>query len=574
MKTDFVKVKDLFEERFRKTVLRIPYYQRGYRWRKSEVEALLSDISSEPKGYCLQPIVLKDSTIVDGQQRLTTIALIRQYLSLNDTVAKDLLESDRSKIDKYFFEVNLNAIENAFHNNRDLQDIEAFKCKLNKCCFIVCELDDNENEEEVFMRLNAGKIPLSSAEILKSYYLTDDKQKRNCDSFLSRWQDIERILQDDAFYYFFSHDDNKKNERYYSSRMDFLLEVCLIKKAAIEKGEDRWEKEFDKRYESSPIFAFTTIHDKNISASELIDSLENIIKIMILIFDDTELYNIYGVVSCFPSCDFLALLSEVSVQVPNQVLDILKNKVRDAWEFDVKSLGELDFNIPYQKSKIKDILLLHNAIRSTEYSIRFDYNAYRNDNYDLEHIHARAELKGKKDLQEFCKEVIKGENFNEYEDKKCLAEFLKEFETFCNAFEEEDQEKQNELEAWEDCIWALECGGSIKRLDNSSSSFGWQYDSGEADSASSWRFTSIRNLCLLSASVNRSIGNRSFENKRKRVTEEFLKGAQLPVVTAEIFSVFRENKDYKTSKAAIWDRNLGDKYLENIDKTIRGYLNA
>ena len=571
MKTDFVKVKDLFEERFRKTVLRIPYYQRGYRWRKSEVEALLSDISSEPEGYCLQPIVLKDSTIVDGQQRLTTIALIRQYLSLNDTVAKDLLESDRSKIDKYFFEVNLNAIENAFHNNRDLQDIEAFKCKLNKCCFIVCELDDNENEEEVFMRLNAGKIPLSSAEILKSYYLTDDKQKRNCDSFLSRWQDIERTLQNDAFYYFFSHDDKVKSSRYYSSRMDFLLELYLIyeERKTKETGNVNWEDKITEKYESSPIFVFTRIHEKEYSASDLITSLEDVIETMKLIYKDIELYNLYGFLSCTDN-HLLTLLSSVILN-RDDVLTYLKSTAKTV----IGNLDEesLDFNDPNQKARIKKFLLLHNAVRSTSQFIRFDYNAYRNDNYDIEHIHARAELKSKRDLIDFCNEVV-----DRYKGTEQLKDFLENFFEFCTDYEGKTSDELAKLEAWEDCVWVLDCGGKVeKNTDNSDSTIGWHYilpPDENPELVGGWRFSSIRNLCLLSASVNRSIGNRSFGNKRKRVTEEFLKGTQLPVVTAEIFSVFRENKDYKTSKAAIWGRNLGDKYLEDIDKTIRGYLNV
>lgn len=577
METDFVPVKVLFEEIFKDAGLKIPYYQRGYRWRRSEVEALLSDINKEPDGYCLQPIVLKGPTIVDGQQRLTTITLIRKYLDLDDSVARDLLETGRSNIDKYFIKENRKAIEEAFnpekHIGNVIYDKKAFKEKLNKCRFILCRLDENENEEDVFMRLNAGKIPLSSAEILKSYYLTEGNCKKDCNRFRAKWLYIEKALQNDDFYYFFSHDEKNKSERYYSSRMDFLLEIYLINKEIIEKerGEDRWEREFDKCYEASPIFAFTAIQEKHILAYNLIDSLENILQSMKLIYDDTELYNLYGFVSCTFS-DSLLLLSEMSTNYQNDVISILKNKARViVGTTDKESLGNLDFYNQNQKVKIKNILLLHNAIRSTERGIRFDYNAYRNDNYDLEHIHARAELKHKKDLQEFCEEVIqeyKGKN------EECLAEFLEEFKVFCDSYKEEDSQEQNKLELWEDCIWVLDCKGRVERVtDDSSSIIGWWFPDGEVDNpADSWRFTSIRNLCLLSASVNRSIGNRSFADKRRRVTEEFLKGAQLPVTTAEIFSVFISNENYNTAGASVWGRSLGDKYLDDIDKTIGGYL--
>ena len=65
----------------------VPSYQRGYRWGENEVKRLLDDIytihESEEDGlktYCLQPVVVKrigdHYSLIDGQQRLTTIFLI------------------------------------------------------------------------------------------------------------------------------------------------------------------------------------------------------------------------------------------------------------------------------------------------------------------------------------------------------------------------------------------------------------------------------------------------------------------------------------------------------------------
>src|SRR5574344_399726 len=109
----------------------IPSYQRGYRWTKEQVEALLNDIDDFDKRkdgsfYCLQPLVVKEReqatleaikkaqsinqvknlpkgswSVIDGQQRLTTIHLILNVLG-SDTIQ---LEYDRGKyildIDKY-----------------------------------------------------------------------------------------------------------------------------------------------------------------------------------------------------------------------------------------------------------------------------------------------------------------------------------------------------------------------------------------------------------------------------------------------------------------------------------------
>ena len=62
-------------------VFYIPSYQRGYKWGKYEIEALLNDIldyseSKDGEFYCLQPLVVRRDSderhwrVVDGQQRL------------------------------------------------------------------------------------------------------------------------------------------------------------------------------------------------------------------------------------------------------------------------------------------------------------------------------------------------------------------------------------------------------------------------------------------------------------------------------------------------------------------------
>ena len=63
----------------------VPSYQRGYRWGKDEVSRLLDDIySNGNNNYCLQPVVVKRNgerfELIDGQQRLTTLFILLQYI--------------------------------------------------------------------------------------------------------------------------------------------------------------------------------------------------------------------------------------------------------------------------------------------------------------------------------------------------------------------------------------------------------------------------------------------------------------------------------------------------------------
>ncbi|MGL4346765.1 MAG: DUF262 domain-containing protein [Chitinophagaceae bacterium] len=82
-------INDLLKESFY-----IPSCQRGYRWKKEQVINLLDDIWHFRKNsqnedtdvfYCLQPVVVSkraenEWNLIDGQQRLTTIFIIIQYL--------------------------------------------------------------------------------------------------------------------------------------------------------------------------------------------------------------------------------------------------------------------------------------------------------------------------------------------------------------------------------------------------------------------------------------------------------------------------------------------------------------
>jgi uncharacterized protein with ParB-like and HNH nuclease domain len=77
----------------------VPQYQRGYRWTKTQVRALLEDLlhfqdtASKDTFYCLQPVLVKSLgdqwELIDGQQRLTTIHILLGYIQ--DTYRKNVV---------------------------------------------------------------------------------------------------------------------------------------------------------------------------------------------------------------------------------------------------------------------------------------------------------------------------------------------------------------------------------------------------------------------------------------------------------------------------------------------------
>ena len=207
----------------------IPSYQRGYRWEKENVEALLNDIQEfaekkdkEPgEFYCLQPVVVKKNKklsedadipvydLLDGQQRLTTLWLI-----LNTPTFKSLWSYfEKKHLDPYSmqYESRKNLFSQALDDKTDpLDNIDLFYLKkaydtimnwdgdpLKILTMLVpkktdvdtanvriiwYEFEDSEdlvNDKQtssikVFSRLNYGKIALTDTELIKALILQSD----------------------------------------------------------------------------------------------------------------------------------------------------------------------------------------------------------------------------------------------------------------------------------------------------------------------------------------------------------------------------------------------------------------
>ena len=216
----------------------VPSYQRGYRWGRQEVEALLNDLwefylqtngkknlqrdgekdlqtdGEKNTFYCLQPIVLyKDEqareNLLDGQQRLTTIYLLLSYLDTRrreegydkplftleyatredsaDFLAKKLFASEKpevaSNVDYHYMRAAYGYIKDWFtqapkHPGAAGKLIPLLLDEDGKgpnVRVIEYYVEDDSDPIDVFLRLNRGKIPLTDAELTKALFLQSDK---------------------------------------------------------------------------------------------------------------------------------------------------------------------------------------------------------------------------------------------------------------------------------------------------------------------------------------------------------------------------------------------------------------
>lgn len=229
----------------------VPNYQRGYRWKESQVQQLLNDLrefeyekGNESRFYCLQPLVVKQDRekgwiIIDGQQRLTTLFIIltciekmlykeKAKLYIMDYQNKpqmhDWLEAlGVVKLDPntgdIIDDVTLNEedidayhITNAYLTVKkwleETDDYKAIGAEIREKIrtytrFIWYEIKGDVKPEVIFTNINMGKIKLTNAELIKALLLKKDNYKGESEKEITAsqikistaWDSMEAALQ-------------------------------------------------------------------------------------------------------------------------------------------------------------------------------------------------------------------------------------------------------------------------------------------------------------------------------------------------------------------------------------------
>ena len=168
-KAKILKIDDVLELN-----LRIPDYQRPYKWTIKHVQQLLDDLlthfRNQEQVYRIGTVVIhkdgKNFDIVDGQQRLITLSLLLHSLGSEKNLLNQPLTHSISKN---------NVINNyEFIKNYSISDTKAFKKYLLEICEMVyVELDDLDEAFQFFDSQNARGKPLESYDLLKAYHLRE-----------------------------------------------------------------------------------------------------------------------------------------------------------------------------------------------------------------------------------------------------------------------------------------------------------------------------------------------------------------------------------------------------------------
>jgi len=561
----------------------IPYYQRGYRWGKTQVYALLNDLlefhrkikarNSDYQYYSLQPLVVKKDDknrnyrLIDGQQRLTTIYLILSAFEafaetrnkkkfdlsydreeskefLNKIIDNKFRESKYEKnIDFYFIS---NAYENIFQwiedNNYDEDYIESFMNFIRQGSefeeykdtnenihfrdinqnirFIWYELPEHEDEFDTFIRLNIGKIPLTNAELIKSFIIQKIKATEKRFEISKEWDDIEYSLNNNEFFGFLTKD--KLN-----TRIELLFKILLNKKVY---------KEFEL-YDN-----FVETYEKE-DIEEIWKKIKEIFYTLLFWFENREFYHLVG---------YLIAIDENIIDIwqkyiehkgknsfQESLIKIIKLKLKISIIDKKVSLKEknepiLLKHLYYKHPDTLKVLLLFNILTliksSKESYIKFSFDLYNQERWSIEHINPQTDkLEILMGNEKFIKELeeLKYQNINETLKK----------------FKESSTDKQKK-ERW-------------KKLENIFS-----------DNRLRENNDNIRNLTLLSSKINSHLQNNFFPIKRKMIIDKDSNGEFIPIATKNLFLKYYSDFSKEECDMIKWKYSDGTNYIKEINNII------
>jgi hypothetical protein len=192
------KVKDILDQN-----LKIPNYQRPYRWEEKHVFQLLEDIFKSWKekktAYRIGSLILhekeKNLEIVDGQQRITTLTLI--LLSLNKSRFCNYAEKLHFSHDdsKYAIKRNFAFIGQWLNQEVAQEKVEFLNYLLEACEFVEVKVKKTSEAFQMFDSQNSRGKSLEAYNLLKAYHIRamereEETVKVECDQ---KWESAIRF---------------------------------------------------------------------------------------------------------------------------------------------------------------------------------------------------------------------------------------------------------------------------------------------------------------------------------------------------------------------------------------------
>lgn len=562
----------------------IPEYQRGYRWEKENVKELLDDIEISRKKnnekYHLQPIIVKENGeskyyLIDGQQRLTTIYMVLKYikhklemdavntfeikynyitnendelLDISEKIINylDKNEMEYENLNDYYYEQALEIIKEWFENYTETKELVMYICK--NVFVMWYELDKEEDEKKVFLRVNSGKIKLTAADLIKAEFLKNDTKNKNLvDKIGKEWEELEKKLYDNSFWYFISNKiTNDRMSEFFKILYKDIEDIEVYNYYKEKINEDikkAWENDI------KGMFQYFVEWYEN-------DEFYNYIGFMVKVKNNKQFFE--GMLKLTQKDD--------KVKDKNKLIQYIKKEIRDNILKDLNVNSSEDEEVEKEEfkrkieglyynnkedDKIKNILLLYNILTINEAicSKRFPFDKYFVNKEEREE--KRKEGMEEKEITWSLEHISSQHETTNIEKETEYKEFVKYFNII-------NKNQSKSLPTVEE--WKMNRETVNKQVKN-------ELDEIKKSEDYSFEIHGIGNLALLEKKLNSSNGNSFFVKKRNNIIKKS-KVDYIPNGTIKVFLKAFGTEELENKQFFEWDKNDYETYKQDIIDTI------
>lgn len=393
-----------------KKVFIIPFYQRGYRWTSHEARKLVQDLlefsrSSEPE-YSLQPIVVqkpsdeeiqeyktsnanipKDLTffrVVDGQQRLTTIAILMEVLGLprewdiyykaeKKSFSKLSWEENKTINDHFRCEVKETFREILANDNDKTIKYIFEQNKITFLCYkIPADRNDHQEGHLVFLRLNGAKTPLTSSELIRALYMVSDSKisEQEQMEISKEWELMENALRNEQFWLMFRSEGLSDTQ----TRIDLLF--ALVRNIDL------------KMAKANPKIIFENMdQDENLDLMSIWKDVLRCFWWMQSCYDDIELFNYLCWIREFTE-DSASKIYKIWCHHPKR--EDFKKRIIGIIQEKYCNQTLSNFSYDSGRGELLPLLVLLNILDCNHCRERFRFDLYKNESWDIEHIDSQT----------------------------------------------------------------------------------------------------------------------------------------------------------------------------------------
>ncbi len=592
--------------------------------------------------YCLQPLVVKERNIqkkecdqlievngleiIDGQQRLTTILLLLQALHLRKRILEGdspsevkacpnvysiryetredsivwlpelnkIIENDPSYKDK-FVDANCDyfhfaEVFDAAYNKMkdwDKDHVSDFSEVLRKGTRFIWyyPTESAGTNTDIFDRLNAGKIGLNNAELIKALFLQNSNWSANDLAYVKalslEWNSMENRLQNKEFWGFIYR---SRHPFAYDTHIEYLFDL-LQKKEDVHRDTTTYT--FNRYLDSYRQMMNTNLDGQEGKAEwvrkkwsevkELFDTLNEW-------YNYKPVYHRVGfVLEYVASEDVLSLRNKLDGKKHSKRIEILDGIIKEELN-KIKSQ-----QLFYGKAQMSEILFFYNILledRRISDNARFSFadykEIYKNKGWDQEHVASHTDFsaddKKAEQLATDIIELIVGEQptkddesgyFIDYkthsldgQEKDLCERALRILNS--NTQEDKFSEKESKNEEETDIAKLYEAVQEHFKSDEDEFGTITLLDGKTIREEKDF----IWNFVLLNAETNRSYGNHIFPVKRRRILQDEF-DVYTPIGTR---NVFEKAYSRKIDQILYWSKTDARSYWEDLKSVLSPYI--